>query len=260
MALALEDPRVLEELRCRGFAALSLSSEQAAALEAAQAACAHFFSSAEPGTKQRCMHRGPPRSAELPALPLHGLGYVSTPEYGGREQFHAIRGAVELCAWPDEEFREAFEQGTHVLQRVCLDLLERVDPAAVAEWREQVCDRGDPSVCDAFLYPAGNASSAATGMAMGRHFDPGWFTIKRGSRDGGLQVWDRSCEAWVDVEGASFYTGSKGSTEPESALVVFAGERLATWTEGVIPAVPHRVRACAADRLSFIFELRDHVC
>lgn len=138
-------------------------------------------------------------------------------------------------------------------------LLERVNHGAADEWRSQVLADGDPSVCDAFHYPA--LGDAAPMVAMDRHFDPGWWTIKQGADlEAGLQLWDPETQAWLDAERPEFY----GGLDPSDCAVVFAGERLASWTEGSeleIPAVPHRVVAPRGQRsrTSFIFELRDHV-
>merc|ERR1711865_1189135 len=115
---------------------------------------------------------------------------------------------------------------------------------------------GDPSVCDGFYYPA--LGPDAPEIAMGDHFDPGWWTVKQGCSTGGLQVWDCQAEVWIDVESEEFY----GSLDPGSCVVVFVGERTGTWTEGSdleVPAVRHRVAAPTGSnpRKSFIFELRD---
>lgn len=290
MALAPDDPEVLEQLRRRGFAALRLGGvEQRGVLEAARRASGAFLASAG---REAAVHRGPARHPKLSRLTLHGLGYVSTPGYADRRQFHLILGASELCPWPSEQakgscddgppdaaaterggggggeplLRAAFERGAALLASLSVSLLERVDEAAAAEWRGQVAESGDPSVCDAFLYPASAAAASASAdarVAMSSHLDPGWFTIKQGCVDGGLEIYDRSAEAWVNVEEASFYAphdAAEAASAPEDAVVIFAGERLETWSDGTIPAAPHRALTCPADRVSFIFELRDHLC
>jgi len=218
--------------------------------------CVGFLVTAEREAKQKLKYRGPPRHPSLPQLPLHGLGYVQTPLYGGREQFHLIGGGLESCPWPDEAYRQVFEDGMSLLQRHCLSALKKLDPTAVAEWHRQADATGDPSVCDAFYYPG--CPGKVGEEAMGGHLDPGWLTVKQGSRDHGLEVWNRNRNEYQNIEDPNFYGSSDMS--PEDAIVIFAGERLQEWTEGLIPAVHHRVLVCDADRLSFVYELRDQQC
>lgn len=222
------------------------------------------------------VYTGPARHPEHSALVLHGLGYVNSSCYAGRQQFHWIAGARAQSPWPLQDcdgFRDAFEEGADVLAALCVDLLGSVDADAAEAWRAEATERGDPSVCDAFSYPAlppeaaERAETSEQRVAMSGHLDPGWFTVKQGSLDGGLEVFDRTTEAWVNVEEAAFHAPGGPPTQPgdaeglaEGVVVIFAGERLETWTEGGIPAVPHRALSCRRDRLSFIFELRDHAC
>lgn len=258
---------VLSELRRCGFAVVWLERSERSALEAARAASGAFFSgSGASQAKEACSHHGPARHPDHNSLVLHGLGFLTTPEYGGREQFHLVCGATSLCSWPSDEFREAFQLGADVLQRRCLEILEQLDLAAAEEWRSQIAERGDPSVCDAFLYPANGANNgcAPGSVAMSGHLDPGWFTTKQGCvcQGGGLQLWDPEAQAWLDAESSAFYEAAgqdscralAGGTEPEDFIVIFAGERLATWTDGGVPAVTHRVLTCSEDRLSFIYD------
>lgn len=249
------------QLRLRGFAALRLTPAQRASLDRARRLGGAFLAAPQ---RSEAAFRGPPRHPRHSSLALHGLGYVSTPGFAGREQFHFIAGASELCPWPGEDkgdFRAAFEEGVDVLSALCLDLLERADPAARVEWCRQVGERGDPSVCDVFLYPkaAGPKAQlppAEQRVAMSEHLDPGWLTVKQGSLDGGLEVFDRTARAWVNAETVAFF----GDGAPEDGAVVFAGERFSTWSEGAVPAVLHRTLSCREDRVSFIYELRDHEC
>jgi len=306
MALCLDDPEVLCQLRRRGFVALCLTPQERLLLERARQLSLAFLSMPQ---REAAKYRGSARHPQHNRLALHGLGYVFQPGYADRRQFHHVAGASDVCPWPAEgstgegaalgDFRATFESGAALLSSLCVRLLEQVDVNAAAEWRSQVLEHGDPSVCDAFLYPAAAAAvakSAEEREAMCSHLDPGWFTLKQGSLDGGLEVFDRSSQAsvlqprrrqllggdiadsapaaWVNVEEATFYGPGGGgccgrdvansadgaAAAPLDVVVVFAGERLASWTEDEIPAVPHRALTCGGDRLSFIFELRDHAC
>eukprot|EP00929_Paragymnodinium_shiwhaense_P086544 TRINITY_DN47049_c0_g1_i1.p1 TRINITY_DN47049_c0_g1~~TRINITY_DN47049_c0_g1_i1.p1 ORF type:complete len:327 (-),score=62.41 TRINITY_DN47049_c0_g1_i1:62-988(-) len=265
----LGDAPLDEALRRRGYVALRLSAEERSALEAAEAACAALLgSTAEPIVTPD----GPRRHPEHGKIVLHGLGFFYNHMYAERRQFHLISAARDICPWPDDAFRSVFEAGEAVLRRLCLELLCRLGEEAVAEWRQMIEADGDPSVCDAFHYPALGEEKAPL-MAMSRHFDPGWWTIKQGAAledsaedgdgldPGGLQLWDVSTEAWVHAERRAFF----GGEDPRDFAVVFAGERTATFTEETplaVPAVPHRVVAPRGSkaRTSFIFELRDHAC
>jgi len=259
-----------DALRRRGFAVLRLdNTAERAALDAAAAAGTALLSAAADaeGGSSGSSSRVPRRHPSYPKLALHGMGRCSTPAYGGREQFHSICGAADLCPWPSAEFREAFQGGEAVLRALCLSSLQLLGADALEEWRSSVAADGDPSVCDAFLYPAPPDPEEASApkdpkIAMDSHLDPGWWTAKQGSDAHGLQLWDRELGAWVDAESPAFYGDG---CEPRDAVVIFAGERAAQWTEGTafeVPAVPHRIMAPLGPhpRGSFVYELRDHCC
>merc|ERR1719265_3080915 len=108
--------------------------------------------------------------------------------------------------------------------------MEMLDTTALEEWQRQADEFGDSSVCDAFYYPG--FSDRRGEEAMGSHLDPGWLTVKQGSRDHGLEVWHRGCNEWQNIEDPDFYSSEAA---PEDAIVLFAGERLQEWTEGVVP-------------------------
>lgn len=262
---------VLDSLIRRGFAVVRLRDDEARfILDAAARAGEDFLGASGDEAKHRCSSRKVlPRHPNFPKLVLHGLGWGSTPAYGGREQFHVIHDALDICPWPSEEFRAVFEAAETVLRELCLHLLGLLGEEAVAEFHSQITADGDPSVCDAFLY---TVSTKATeqgeqtfeeDIAMDSHLDPGWFTAKQGSNAHGLHLWDRERNSWVDAEDPSFYDAHGCS--PRDAVVIFAGERAASFTEGSaseVPAVPHRVVKPRGPRPreSFIFELRDHLC
>jgi len=275
---------IADTLRRRGFLTLRLGDVvERDALETAAAVGNALLGPAGEVDRRRCgSFKVPARHPLHPELVLHGLGPVSTPLYGGRRQFHCISGAADFCPWPSMEFRVAFEHGEAVLRARCIALLELLSAGAAEEWRSQVEAGGDPSVCDAFLYPAveqddqvedveeeereeklrSQAEEGDPVLAMGCHFDPGWWTAKQGCDARGLQLWDRERHAWVDAEDPSFYGDG---CAPRDAIIMFAGERTQMWTQGTdfeVPAVPHRVVAPRGSRarVSFVFELRDHEC
>lgn len=78
-------------------------------------------------------------------------------------------------------------------------------------------------------------------LSAGRHSDYEAITILAQDDVGGLQVRDPS-GAWVDV------------APRENAFVINAGDLLTRWTNGAIPATPHRVRTPRdRDRYSVAF-------
>lgn len=260
-----------DALRRRGFAVLRLyNSAERDALDKAAAAGMALLSE-PPNGSSGSSSKLPMRHPSHPKLALHGVGRCSTPAYGGREQFHSVCGAADICPWPSSDFRAAFEGGEAVLRALCLSSLQLLGTEALEEWRSQVAADGDPSVCDAFLYPAPlpvpETTQDAEGVqepkiAMDSHFDPGWWTAKQGSDAHGLHLWDRELQAWVDAESPEFYGDG---CSPGDAVVIFAGERAAQFTEGSsfeVPAVPHRIMAPTgpSPRGSFVYELRDHCC
>ncbi|CAE8629743.1 unnamed protein product [Polarella glacialis] len=286
MASACNWPAVASSLWSQGYAAVSSSAavhwEDAASAEtvaAALAACEDFFLDAQTGAALAKEQRVPSRHPVFTGLCLQGLGYLPRTLQCGRKQFHSIVGARDVAPWPSASelqrrgFCEAFVAAEAILQDAALAALRATSPGCVEEWAEEIAQKGDPSVCDAFLYPgllAARAMSSAADVAttMDAHLDPGFLTLKLvNRRQRGIQLQAANGD-WLDAEGPEMCIAPCDSDrrdghefDPEEAvLLLFAGERLDTLTEGGIRAVPHRVAATEEARLSFVFELRDHAC
>mmetsp|Transcript_26318 Transcript_26318/g.40004 ORF Transcript_26318/g.40004 Transcript_26318/m.40004 type:complete len:285 (-) Transcript_26318:257-1111(-) len=270
----------LRYLRQRGYVVLPLNNQERHILSAAHESAEQWLSNPT-ADRDSLIYRGCPRHPVHDRIALHGLGYVFQSGYADRKQLHWIAAARDVMPWPcptptteggrgegegeAAHLQKTFEAGAAVLSGLCQKLLEQIDPNAVSEWKQQILADGDPSVCDAFLYPGRDDEKSLLSdkrEAMCSHLDPGWFTVKQGSLDGGLELFDPTSEEWVNVESAAFFR--ELGVDPESVAICFAGERLMSWTEEndleSIPAVHHRALTCPNDRISFIFELRDHVC
>ena len=154
-----------------------------------------------PASVKAKLHCRPCRSATTRAtahrlehkrLPLAGIGFsvVSDGEQHTREQLHLVAdaSALALVPWPRQVggLEAAARYATAELHSVAVRLLAALDAGYEASRAAQAERLGDPSVLDAFLYPAREAGQAQ--LLMRTHADPGLLTLTLASDPAGLEV------------------------------------------------------------------------
>ena len=191
-------------------------------------------------------------------LPLDRVGLFNN---FGRVQLHLLadRDAMNSIPWSGAQayLHECLARATSEMHALSTRLVSALDQggARLEQVRsEQAAESGDVSVLDVLLYGAAELPEDAslvsedTKCHMRAHTDPGLLTLTLGSDVAGLQVFDLSSRAWVDIEAL---------ITPDVEAVVFAGEALQFGTSKHYTASPHRVRrGNPAPRLSTVFELR----
>ena len=152
-----------------------------------------------PASVKAKLHCRPCRSTRATAhrlehkrLPLAGIGFsvVSDGEQHTREQLHLVAdaSALALVPWPRQVggLEAAARYATAELHSVAVRLLAALDAGYEASRAAQAERLGDPSVLDAFLYPAREAGQAQ--LLMRTHADPGLLTLTLASDPAGLEV------------------------------------------------------------------------
>lgn len=100
----------------------------------------------------------------------------------------------------------------------------------------------DPTILfRAFIYPPMNEANPNE-WGVGEHTDMGFLTILKQDACGGLEVYSKNHDKWIEA------------LPIENTFVVNIGDMLERWTHGIFIATPHRVRnATKKVRLSMPF-------
>ena len=146
------------------------------------------------------------------------------------------------AASPDVAAVPGVGAGTKALFKLCRSLALRV-LRCCAPGLESV-KRRDTSVLDAFSYRPCEADEP---QSMGRHTDPGLFTVAAATHPG-LEV----------AAGGGTFRPADARAYGRTAFVVLAGDALEDRSRGAFAATVHRVAPHRGRdrRLAFIFELR----
>ena len=146
------------------------------------------------------------------------------------------------AASPDVAAVPGVGAGTKALFKLCRSLALRV-LRCCAPGLESV-KRRDTSVLDAFSYRPCEADEP---QSMGRHTDPGLFTVAAATHPG-LEV----------AAGGGTFRAADARAYGRTAFVVLAGDALEARSRGAFAATVHRVAPHRGRdrRLAFIFELR----
>ena len=282
-----------QQLRRHGFAVLALPRDRRLALGTHDATFLDLFEApTKAKARLRCSRRptATTRSqARTSSLPLAGIGYNTVTGQGAddsheevitRQQFHLVadEAALALLPWrgvgAPRGLEQASRQACAELHALCTELLGALAGGRFERRRAEQAERlgGDPSVLDAFLYPAAPSppeevpppskrartdrrtlaaeapASVAPRCLMRTHTDPGLLTLTLASRPAGLEVLDHGGGGWVAAEAAC---------GPDDALLL-CGEALQILSGGRYRACAHRVVQAAMPRFSLVFELRLH--